>query len=69
MMVMAICSVLSVPAVLVYFEQNAYDSVTTSTKMLAIMTFGNLGYYWDTSCSSAELPNTGNMASHISFEC
>lgn len=69
MLIFCVVTVLSLPAICLYNDQFAYDSITTSTKGLATATFGNLGYYWDTSCSSANLPDTGNMASHISFEC
>jgi hypothetical protein len=69
MMILVWCTILSLPAIFLYTPQKAYDSITTNTKSLAVSTFGNLGYYWDTACSSANLPNTGNMASHISFEC
>jgi hypothetical protein len=69
MSIFVVMTILSLPAIFLYSEQKAYDSITTGTKGLATSTFGNLGYFWDTSCSSARLPDVGNMASHISFEC
>lgn len=51
--IFAFVTIISLPAICLYTDQYAYDSITTSTKGLATATFGNLGYYWDTACSSA----------------
>lgn len=69
MLILVGCTVLSLPCIFLYTPQVTYKDVTYSTKGLATSTFGNLGYYWDTSCSSAPLPDTGNLASYIAFEC
>jgi hypothetical protein len=64
------CALFSGPIITVYLYGMGYDHIKDPIqKIAAFSTMGNLQANKDLSCSAAQLPETYNSASYISFKC
>jgi len=71
MFIFFVCFVLSVPAMVINGNGDAYPERegTIFKKLVALTTMGNVGSYQDLDCTSAVLPDTSNKASYMNFAC
>ena len=63
LVVFFVCFVLSVPAMVINGNGNAYKDKEASSvfkQMMALSTMGNVGSYQDLDCNQAFLPDTDN---------
>lgn len=70
MFCLLLCSILSIPSLMINGLGFSYDSEERPyVKLLAKTTLGSIGNYQNMACSSASLPDTMNFASYIEFSC